>query len=219
MLQLHVLLQKSEGILIIGASHVSRLIGNYLEDNGRHVVLIDSNQNNIQLAQELGLEAFNADIYSETLEDNIELNDVGFLMALTGSEDINKYAIEKFSKMFGENGSFRLITANEMDNSENNPKEGLFSHTDDFIKLTEVARKFPLIHEIDINDRAHYEHLIEITNKDEDMVPLLVKDKQGVLEIISSYNKAIGKIEKGYQLVYLGKPMAKGQAKSKILTT
>ncbi|WP_445957378.1 cation:proton antiporter [Yeosuana sp.] len=214
-----VFLKKSEGILIIGASHVSRLIGNYLEDNGRHVVLIDSNQNNIQLAQELGLEAFNADIYSETLEDNIELNDVGFLMALTGSEDINKYAIEKFSKMFGENGSFRLITANEMDNPENNPKEGLFSHTDDFIKLTEVARKFPLIHEIDINDRAHYEHLIEITNKDEDMVPLLVKDKQGVLEIISSYNKAIGKIEKGYQLVYLGKPMAKGQAKSKILTT
>jgi len=214
-----VFLKKSEGILIVGASHVSRLIGNYLEDNGRHVVLIDSNQNNIQLAQELGLEAFNTDIYSETLEDNIELNDVGFLMALTGSEDINKYAIEKFSNVFGENGSFRLISVDEMDNRENNPKEGLFSHTDDFIKLTEVARKFPLIHEIDINDRAHYERLIEITNKDEDMVPLLVKDKKGVLEIISSYNKAIGKIEKGYQLVYLGKPFVTDQIKSKPLTT
>lgn len=200
-----VFLVKSEGILIVGASQVSRLIGRYLEDNGRHVVLIDSNQTNIQLAREQQLEAINADIYSESLEDNIELNDVGFLMALTGSADINKYAIEKFSEQFGENGTFRLISADEMDNPEKSPKEGLFSQTDDFISLTEVARKFPEIHEMEIKDRAHYETLIELTNKDADIIPLLVKDKKGVLEIISSHNKAISKIERGYKLVYLGK--------------
>lgn len=204
-----VFLKRSEGILIIGASQVSRLIGRYLEDNGRHVVLIDSNQNNILLAQELGLEAFNADIYSETLEDNIELNDVGFLMALTGSADINEYAINKFSEQFGENGSFRLISVDEINDPEHSPKEGLFSHTDDFIRLTEVARKYPEISEIEIKNRAHYEELIEITNNDQDRIPLLVKDKRGVLEIISSYNKAISKVEKGYKLVYMGKPFEK----------
>ena len=200
-----VFLKRSEGILIVGASQVSRLIGRYLEDNDRHVVLIDSNQNNIQQAQELGLEAFNVDIYSETLEDNIELNDVGFLMALTGSADINKYAIDKFGEQFGENGSFRLISVDEINDPENSPKEGLFSHTDDFILLTEVARKYPKIHEITIKDRAHFEELIELTNQDEDRIPLLVKDKRGVLEIISSNNKAISKVEQGYKLVYLGK--------------
>ncbi|MEP5338816.1 MAG: sodium:proton antiporter [Algibacter sp.] len=202
-----VFLKTSEGILIVGASNVSRLIGRYLEDNGRHVVLIDSNQTNIQLAQDIGLEALNTDIYSETLQDNIELNDVGFLMALTGSSDINKYAIDKFGKQFGENGSFRLITIEEMQDATNNPKEGLFSHTDDFILIAEVARKYPEIHEIEINDRAHYESLIEMTNKDTNMIPLLVKDKKGVLEIISSYNKAIDNVEEGYKLVYLGKRM------------
>lgn len=201
-----VFLNKSEGILIVGASKISRLIGRYLEDNGRHVVLIDSNQSNVQKAQATGLEAINTDIYSDSLGDNIELNDVGFLMSLTGSADINKYAIDKFSAQFGENGAFRLITIEEMQDPTNNPKEGLFSHTDDFILLNEVARKYPEIHEIEINDRAHYESLIEITNTDSDMIPLLVKDKKGVLEIISSYNKAIEKIEKGYKLVYLGKP-------------
>lgn len=201
-----VFLVRSEGILIVGASQFSRLIGRYLEDNGRHVVLIDSNQTNIKLAQELDLEAINVDIYSDTLEDNIELNDVGFLMALTGSADINKYAISKFQAQFGENGSFRLITVEEMNGpEENTPKEGLFSHTDDFIQLTEVARKYPKIHEIEIKDRVHYEELIEITNADPDRIPLLVKDKRGVLEIISSYNKAISKVEKGYKFVYLGK--------------
>ncbi|MDO5978965.1 cation:proton antiporter [Flavivirga spongiicola] len=202
-----VFLKKSEGILILGASQVSRLIGQYLMDNQRHVVLIDSNQTNIQIAQELGLEAINTDIYSETLGDNIELNDVGFLMALTGSADINKYVIDKFGKQFGENGSFRLITVDEMNDPNNNPKEGLFSHTDDFNTLTEVARKYPKIHEVEIHDRKHYEDLIEATNKENDTVPLFVKDKVGVLEIISSYNKAIDKVEKGYKLVYLGKSL------------
>jgi NhaP-type Na+/H+ or K+/H+ antiporter len=201
-----VFLKRSEGILIVGASQVSRLIGRYLEDNGRHVVLIDSNQTNIQLAMEEGLEAINTDIYSESLGDNIELNDVGFLMAMTGSADINEYAINKFSEQFGESGSFRLIDIGEIQNPDNSPKEGLFSHTDDFLSLTEVARKYPKIHEVELKDRAHYEQLIEIANNDVDIIPLLVKDKRGVLEIISSYNTAINKIEKGFKLVYLGKP-------------
>ncbi|MEL0455348.1 sodium:proton antiporter [Flavobacteriaceae bacterium SZ-1-7] len=207
-----VFLKNSEGILIVGASNVSRLIGKYLVDNGRHVVLIDSNQNNVQLSQEMGLDAIDTDIYSVNLEDNLELNDVGFLMALTGSADINEFAINKFSEQFGENGSFRLITVEEMQDPNNNPQQGLFSHTDDFIALTEVARKYPKIHEIEISSRQHYEELIEITNEDEDIVPLFVKDKKGVLEIISSYNKAIENVAKGFKLVYLGKSMNKRKA-------
>ncbi len=201
-----VFLKRSEGVLIVGASLFSRLIGKYLEDNGRHVVLIDSNQANIQLAQDMGLEAMNVDIYSDILHDNIELSDVGFLMALTGSGDINNYVIEKFSEQFGESGTYRLVHRDEILDPNNSPKEGLFSHTDDYISLTEVARKYPKIHEIELKDREHYEELIEITTQDEDIIPLLVKDRHGVLEIISSYNKNVGKIEKGFKLVYLGKP-------------
>ncbi|TNJ47106.1 sodium:proton antiporter [Tamlana fucoidanivorans] len=200
-----VFLKRSEGILIVGASQVSRLIGNYLEENGRHVVLIDSNQTNIELARAEGLEAIDTDIYSNNLDDNIELNDVGFLMALTGSADINNFAIDKFRDQFGESGFYRLITASEIETPENSPEEGLFSQTDDFNSLTEVARKYPEIHEITLKSRDHYEGLIELTNNDPDIIPLLVKDKRGVLEIISSYNKAIEKIEEGYKLVYLGK--------------
>jgi len=138
--------------------------------------------------------------------DNIELNDVGYLMAMTGSPDINKYAINKFKKQFGENGSFRLVTTDEMNNPEDNPKEGLFSHTDDFVTLSEVTRRFPSIQEIDVEDKAHYTSLIEITNKDKDMIPLFLKDDEGELHIISSYNTEFEEIGEGYKLVYLGKP-------------
>tara|TARA_R110002051_G_scaffold171982_2_gene242408 strand:- start:12276 stop:14126 length:1851 start_codon:yes stop_codon:yes gene_type:complete len=200
-----VFLNKSEGILILGASKASRLIGNYLHQNDRHVVLIDNNQSNIDKANKLGLEAFSANIYSDSLTDNIELNDIGYLMALTGNSDINKYAINKFQDVFGENGSFRLVDADEMTDPENNPKEGLFSHTDDFIKLMEAARKYPAIHEIDLHDTEHYEGLIEITKADVDIVPLFLKDPAGDIQIITAYSKDFTDIQKGYKLAYLGK--------------
>lgn len=201
-----VFLVKSDGVLIVGASKISRLLGHYLESNGRHVVLIDSNQSNIAKAKELNLEAINNNIYSDTLLDNIELNDVGYLMAMTGSTDINKYAISKFSKQFGENGSFRLVSPEEMNDPKNNPKEGLFSHTDDYNSLISVTRKYPSIQEIDIEDRSHYESLIDIANKDKDIIPLFIKDSGGELHILSSYNTDFEDIEEGSKLVYLGKP-------------
>jgi NhaP-type Na+/H+ or K+/H+ antiporter len=200
-----VFLKKSEGILIVGASEVSRLIGQYLDSNNRHVVLIDSNQTNINNALDMGLEALSSNIYSDALTDNIELNDMGYIMALTGNSDINKFAINKFGKQFGENGSFRLITVDEMNDPDNNAKKGLFSHTDDFISLSEVTHNFPEIHEYELNDKAHFEKLIELTNKDKDIIPLFVKDSTGELEIISSYSKDVNEISKGFKLVYLGK--------------
>ena len=148
----------------------------------------------------------NTNIYSDSLTDNIELNDIGYLMAMTGSSDINKYAISKFRKQFGENGSFRVVSTDEINNPEDNPKEGLFSRTDDYISLNEITRKYPSIQEIKIEDKAHYASLIEMTNKNKDMVPLFLKDGQGELHIITSSNTEFDEISEGCKLVYLGKP-------------
>jgi NhaP-type Na+/H+ or K+/H+ antiporter len=202
-----VFLKNSNGILIVGASEVSQLIGNYLKNNNRHVVLIDSNQTNIAIAKSLGLEALMTDIYSDSLEDNIELNDIGFLMALTASADINKYAIHKFKNHFGENGAFRLVTEEEKNDPTKNPKEGLFSHTDDFALLTRTAQDYPTINEVLIIDKPHYNKLIEqmITNKK--TIPLFLKDKKGALTIISSFSKNIDNNHAEFTLVYLGKPI------------
>jgi len=201
-----VFLQKSEGILIVGASKLSRIIAKYLTDNNRHVVLIDSNLTNVKKAKEIGLEAINANIYSESLTDNIELNDVGYLMALTGNNDINNYVIDKFKNQFGENGSFRLITSEEKIDDSNNPIEGLFSHTDDYTKLSEIVKRFPLMHEINLKSKEHYQSLLELTNTNTDIVPVFIKSGSGVLEIIPASNKEV-KFEKNSKLVYLGKQL------------
>ena len=63
-----------------------------------------------------------------------------------------------------------------------------------------------MFQEIDLEDKAHYEELITISNNDEDIIPLFVKDNEGELHIISSHNLEFKNIEEGFQLVYLGKP-------------
>ncbi|MFD2100148.1 cation:proton antiporter [Flagellimonas iocasae] len=203
-----VFLKKSEGILIIGASKLSRLIANYLRKNNRHVVLIDNNQTNVEKAKKLGLEAITANIFSDSLTDNIELNDMGYLMALTGNSDINKFAINKFQKQFGENGAFRLVNTEEVNDPDNNPKEGLFSHSDDFIKLMDTVRKFPAIHEIDLENKEHYDKLIDITQEESDIIPLFTKSPNGSIEIIPANSKDFEPKGEGYKLVYLGKRIA-----------
>ena len=132
---------------------------------------------------------------------------MGYLMALTGNTDINQFAIEKFQDQFGENGAFRLVNADEMNDPEIQPKEGLFSHTDDFIKLTEAARKNPTMHEINLNNTEHYEGLIEITKANDDMIPVFLKNPEGILSIIPSFSKDFKDITEGYKLVYLGQKM------------
>lgn len=205
---LGVFLKDSKGILIIGASSISRLIAKYLSDNERHVVLIDSNPDNIRKARDLDIEAIEESVYSDDLLNNIELNDIGYIMAMTGNSDINKTAITKFSRQFGEKGAFRVISSDEMNNPETNPEEGLFSHTDDYIKLTEVSRRHPTIHEVVLNSRKHYEGLIEISKTDPEIIPIFVKSEDGDLKIIPSHSSEVD-IQEGYKLVYLGKQIQK----------
>jgi len=200
--------KKSEGILILGASKFSRTLASYLVNNGRDVVLIDSNQNNIQRAKDAGLEALNANIYSDVLTDNIELNDMGYMLAMTGNTDINTYAIDRFGKDLGENGSYRLVSSKEATGALERPKEGLFSPKDDFNALMNVITQYPDIREKSIKDLDHFKELLKIGDTDTDVIPLFIKDKSGELHIITANNQDFEHLGDKSKLVYLGKEIA-----------
>ena len=112
-------------------------------------------------------------------------------MALTGSSDINRYAIDKYGKQFGENGSFRLVSKEEMRDENNNPREGLFSHTDDFTTpLTSVSKKYPSVQEVDLNETtdALSKHSRARQSRTKTLSRYFMKDTEGELTIISSDN-------------------------------
>ena len=201
---LGVFLTKSNGILIAGASSFSRLIATYLKDNNRRVVLIDSNSKSIEKARALGLEAIEGNVYADDLLDNIELNDVGFLLALTASATVNQYVLERFAEHLGEHGAFRLISTEEMLEGEHKPDINLFTHNDDYINLSEIVRDFPFINEVTINSSKHYKDTLKKINEELHAVPMFLKDQVGFIHIISSFGKNF-KIAKDNVLMYIRK--------------
>ncbi len=202
-----VFLKSSNGILIVGASKASRLIASYLAKNDRHVVLVDTNRHNIERARELGLEALNASIYAGDLTDNLELNDVGYLIAMTGNDEINRQAILKYGKTLGENGSFRLMNTEEFQNDSNGqlPKTEILSSTHDYVGLSRLASEYPSMQELPVASKEQFLNLVDHIRERKETVALFLKNEKDEIHFIT--NPSEMEAEAGSQLVYLGKPI------------
>lgn len=199
-----VFLKESEGVLIIGASKLSRIIAGYLNANGRNVVMIDNNQMNINKAKAEGIEGITANVYSDDLLNNIELNDVGYLIALTGNGDINKFAIDRFGDQFGENGAFRLLNSDEVMKKKASNSDGIFMDTSDFNTLNAIVNRYPEIHEVQVDNAEEFRASLELLQADHDAAPVFAKKPDGELVILDSKTSDL-EWETGSVLVYLGK--------------
>ena len=198
-----VFLKSSNAILIVGASSPARLIAKYLKENGKRVILIDANNDYIDQAVKSDLEAFRIDIYNEDLTDNIELNDVGYLIAMTSSEAVNKYVIDNLSASFGELGSYRLATSDEINVGNESLKNSFFTPKDDYINLSEAFRDNPKIYEVAITSEEEYKIMVSKLFNELKSVPLFVK-KEEKLFLLPEFEKLEGSKD-NCTLIYLGK--------------
>jgi NhaP-type Na+/H+ or K+/H+ antiporter len=200
-----VFLKTSDSILFVGASSPIRLIAKHLKEKGKRVVLIDSNSNFIEQAINDDLEALKVDIYDDDLTDNIELNDVGYLIALTGSDMVNKHALNNFSEHLGEHGAYKIASSKEILEATAFERKSFFTPHDDYINLSEAYRENPFILEVEIKTEAEYNNILELFSKEEKSIPLFIEDGKGIY-LIPEFEK-IAEIKENLILSYLGKKM------------
>jgi NhaP-type Na+/H+ or K+/H+ antiporter len=200
-----VFLKSSDAILIVGASDPSRLIARFLRDKGKRVVLIDSNKNFIEEALEDGLEALNVNVYDDDLTDNIELNDVGYLIAITGSDTVNKHALTNFSEVFGEHGSYKIASSVEAKDATTKERTSFLTPHDDFINLSEAFRENPKINEVKITSEKEYYETLDILTFQEKAIPLFIEKGKG-LYLIPEFEKTTEE-KKELTVFYLGKKL------------
>ncbi|WP_299048313.1 sodium:proton antiporter [uncultured Polaribacter sp.] len=198
-----VFLKSSDAILFVGASDPARLIAEYLRDKGKRIILIDSNKTFVQQALDSDLEAIRADVYDDELTDNIELNDVGYLIAMTGSDAVNNHVLKNFSKDFGEHGAYKLASSVQLLESTDEDREWFFTPKDDYINLSEAYRENPNINEVKIENEEEYNNILELLSREEKSVPLFVEKGEGIY-LISEFEK-IGAGKEELMLSYLGK--------------
>ncbi len=198
-----VFLKSSDAILFVGASSPARLIAKYLQENGKRVILIDSSKEYVEEAKKSGLESFTVDVYGGDLSDNIELNDVGYLIAMTGSEAVNEYAVKSFSKEFGEQGSYRLATSTEILNPDLEDLNKFFTPKDDYINLSEAYRDNPEIYEVEITSEEEYKTMSSKLFNEVKSILLFVK-KGDQLYLIPEFENS-NETKDNCTLIYLGK--------------
>ena len=200
-----VFLKSSDAILIVGASDPVRLIARFLTDKGKRVILIDANKNFIEKALEDGLEALNVNVYDDDLTDNIELNDVGYLLAITASDAVNKHALSTFSELFGEHGSFKLATSDEAKHATIEERKSFFTPNDDFINLSEAFRENPVINQVKIASEKEYYKILELLALEEKSIPLCIEKGEGLYLVAEFEKQEVAK--KDLILSYLGKKL------------
>ncbi|MFQ3297176.1 MAG: NhaP-type Na+/H+ or K+/H+ antiporter [Patiriisocius sp.] len=200
-----VFLKNSDSILFVGASGATRLIAKHLKKKGKRVILIDSNSNFIEKATQDGLEAFKVDIYDDDLTNNIELNDVGYLIALTGSDMVNEYALQSFSNSLGEHGSYKIASSKEILDATALERKSFFTPNDDYINLSEAFRENPAIIELKIETAAAYSHILEIFSTEEKSIPLFIEKGDGIY-LVPEFEKTT-EAKENLTLSYLGKKL------------
>ncbi len=108
-----------QGVLVVGAHGWAQEIAAALRDVGHKVVLIDSNYNNVQTARLAGLEAHYGSATAEA--DDLKLEGIGRLVALTSNNEVNALAAIHFIEDFGRVNVYQLSISRK----EGQPQEGL----------------------------------------------------------------------------------------------
>lgn len=105
---LHLRQRSAQGVLIVGADIVARRIAQALVDRRFAVLLVDTNRQNVAAARKAGLPAIPENILAEYLVNEIDLEGIGRLFALTPNNAINALAALRFVARFGRNEVYQL---------------------------------------------------------------------------------------------------------------
>ena len=193
----------SDSILIVGANQAAILIAHWLKSNNRDVLLLDNSPSNIYQAKNQGLDAIEANLYKDNMEDKVQLLDMGYMIAMTGSDEVNNFAIKEYSHIFGEKGAFRLITQQEMKGKEPQP-DNLLSYQDDYLNINEAARDYPMIHELKISGGLkEFEEKMKVLRSSSKSIPIFTKSSDGQIENIPLDGPKVD-LEQSFYIVYLG---------------
>ncbi|OAV43698.1 sodium:proton antiporter [Lewinella sp. 4G2] len=214
---LGVIQDTSSGVLILGGNDFALTIASYIKEQGRNVYVVDSNGSNIAKAKEKGLTGIVANIYNTDLAEQYELLDVGYMLAFTGSNEVNDYALSRYTPIFGERGAYRLITADELKKRHQAADDGIFSYSDDFINFSDANREMSVVHERELFSNTEFAELLVAANTEKVIVPLFLKHPDGMLHVIPRDLSTVDVDAGGYHLVYLGNTLPEGANEEEVV--
>ncbi len=187
-----------QGVLIVGAHFWARMIGKALKEEDIHVALIDTNYSNISTARMDGLTAFEKNVLSATEADEVDLQGVGKIFALTPNDEVNSLAAIRFTSVFGEAQTYQLTPAqakktekNKQDSSDYIRGRYLFEEAATCSHLAASFRQGATIKKTNLTEEFTFEKFVSRYKKRP--IPLFLITAQKELQVFNTDKKIIPK--------------------------
>ncbi len=181
-----------QGILMVGAQSWARSIAKILHENGFQVTLVDSNWANVSAARQDGLKAYYENILIEDLSEEVGLDGIGKLIAVTRNDEVNSLAALHFIEDFGRSQVYQLhkISKFSAKSEESIPQhlrgrllfgsEATYSYLDEKFSSGASLKKTPLTGEF------NYDSFKELYG--DKALPMFIIKENGELVVLASDN-------------------------------
>jgi len=97
-----------QGALIIGAQPWARMLALALQNAGVRIVVADTNASAIATARMAGLPVYLGNVLADHSEEELDLQGIGRLLALTANDEVNALCAAHFRHLFGSEKVFQL---------------------------------------------------------------------------------------------------------------
>ena len=203
--QLKVSLPKGSGVLIFGASEGARHLADSLQESGREVTLITTNQAAADVAEENNLTAIRAPIDSEDLDSQVDMTDIGYILALTGNDEDNFYLLNTYRSRQGIRGAYRLVTRKEV-HTQRFKADALFGQQASYLLFNRAARNYGEVAALEIDAPDRVPDLLRYL-REQRAIPLYLRCAEyGDITFITADEGRLS-VTAGDTLYYLGEPI------------
>ncbi len=174
-----------QGVLIVGANPWAQKIAEALHEAGARVLIVDSNYSQISRAYEAGLPTYHGNIMADHVLEEIDLEGMGYIMALTSNDKANSLICFHLSEIFGRANVYQLPPVMEAYRGKEFVQPAhlrgrfLFGRE---VNLPYLAQRFEAGSTLEIfrlTKEFNYETFIECYGKS--AIPMFLLDKDGEL--------------------------------------
>jgi len=177
------------GFLIAGAHSWARAIAMQLKNLGIPVLMVDTNRSNAAQARMAKLPSKNLSVLSREVWQQAQLGEMGSLLALTPSDELNALSCVRFIELFGRAKVFQLVPKEEESSrkasvTEDHKGRLLFAPQLDYDELSRVFAFGGAMEKVAFEEEVEYEDYCE--EHSQTHIPLFAYYSTGEVEVCAA---------------------------------
>jgi hypothetical protein len=181
-----------QGVIIAGGQDWALQLASALQERKFNVIVIDTNRQHINNARMMGIPAFNESIIGDKIIDEVNLEGIGKLLALTSNDEVNSLSVLHFSEIFEKKNLYQLVPNTDKDELAFSPQHlrgrFLFGKSINFNFLSRMHASGAVIKSTNLTEEFTFQDFVNrygkdavllflINNKGNRLTPFTVDDK------------------------------------------